>query len=92
MTLPLVLHYLCPAYISIAGLGAIAGAAMSSADSALLSAGSMFAHNIYRKILRKKVFDYIIQKLPGKMLLFQDHFKFSLCGLQLEVPVLLMLN
>ncbi|NXJ78832.1 SC5A7 protein, partial [Trogon melanurus] len=54
MILPLVLHYLCPTYISIAGLGAIAAAAMSSADSALLSAGSMFAHNIYRKILRKK--------------------------------------
>ncbi|XP_021263915.1 high affinity choline transporter 1-like [Numida meleagris] len=54
MILPFVLHYLCPAYISIAGLGAIAAAAMSSADSALLSAGSMFAHNIYRKILRKK--------------------------------------
>ncbi|NXE10912.1 SC5A7 protein, partial [Lophotis ruficrista] len=54
MILPLVLHYLCPAYISIAGLGAIAAASMSSADSALLSASSMFAHNIYRKILRKK--------------------------------------
>ncbi|XP_030317561.1 high affinity choline transporter 1-like [Calypte anna] len=54
MILPLVLHHLCPAHISIAGLGAIAAAAMSSADSALLSASSMFAHNIYRKILRKK--------------------------------------
>ncbi|XP_051500104.1 high affinity choline transporter 1-like [Apus apus] len=54
MILPLVLHYLCPTYISIAGLGAIAAAAMSSADSALLSASSIFAHNIYRKILRKK--------------------------------------
>ncbi|XP_062440813.1 high affinity choline transporter 1-like [Rhea pennata] len=54
MILPFVLHYLCPAYVSIAGLGAIAAAAMSSADSALLSASSMFAHNIYRKILRKK--------------------------------------
>uniref|UniRef100_A0A8B9F5Z4 High affinity choline transporter 1 n=1 Tax=Amazona collaria TaxID=241587 RepID=A0A8B9F5Z4_9PSIT len=57
MVLPLVLHYLCPAYISIVGLGAIAAAAMSSADSALLSAGSMFAHNIYRKILRKEATD-----------------------------------
>ncbi|XP_009904449.2 high affinity choline transporter 1 [Dryobates pubescens] len=54
MILPLVLHYLCPPYISLAGLGAIAAATMSSADSALLSASSMFAHNIYRKILRKQ--------------------------------------
>ncbi|XP_074839490.1 high-affinity choline transporter 1-like [Carettochelys insculpta] len=54
MILPLVLHYLCPTYISIGGLGAIAAAVMSSADSALLSASSMFAHNIYRKTLRKK--------------------------------------
>ncbi|XP_061199556.1 high affinity choline transporter 1-like [Neopsephotus bourkii] len=57
MVLPLVLHYLCPTRISIVGLGAIAAAAMSSADSALLSAGSMFAHNIYRKILRKEATD-----------------------------------
>uniref|UniRef100_A0A8D2KY23 Uncharacterized protein n=1 Tax=Varanus komodoensis TaxID=61221 RepID=A0A8D2KY23_VARKO len=35
--------------ISIVGLGAIAAAVMSSGDSALLSASSMFAHNIYRK-------------------------------------------
>ncbi|XP_048349988.1 high-affinity choline transporter 1-like [Sphaerodactylus townsendi] len=54
LILPLVLHYLCPTYISIGGLGAIAAAVMSSGDSALLSASSMFAHNIYRKILRKK--------------------------------------
>lgn len=63
MVLPFVLHYLCPAYVSIAGLGAIAAAAMSSADSALLSASSMFAHNIYRKILRKQVLGYSIQQL-----------------------------
>ncbi|XP_005149853.2 LOW QUALITY PROTEIN: high affinity choline transporter 1-like [Melopsittacus undulatus] len=57
MVLPLVLRYLCPAYISIVGLGAITAAGMSSADSALLSASSMFAHNIYRKILRKEATD-----------------------------------
>ncbi|XP_015265762.1 PREDICTED: high affinity choline transporter 1-like [Gekko japonicus] len=54
LILPLVLRYLCPTYVSIGGLGAIAAAVMSSGDSALLSASSMFAHNIYRKILRKK--------------------------------------
>ncbi|NXI58301.1 SC5A7 protein, partial [Chloroceryle aenea] len=71
MILPLVLHYLCPAYISIAGLGAIAAAAMSSADSALLSAGSMFAHNIYRKILRKKATEMeVLWAMRASMLVF----------------------
>ncbi|NWH71321.1 SC5A7 protein, partial [Piaya cayana] len=71
MILPLVLRHLCPAYISIAGLGAIAAAAMSSADSALLSAGSMFAHNIYRKILRKKATETeVLWALRTSMLVF----------------------
>ncbi|NWW74424.1 SC5A7 protein, partial [Climacteris rufus] len=71
MILPLVLYHLCPAYISIAGLGAIAAAAMSSADSALLSAGSMFAHNIYRKILRKKAAETeVLWAMRTSMLVF----------------------
>ncbi|XP_027533211.1 high affinity choline transporter 1-like isoform X2 [Neopelma chrysocephalum] len=71
MILPLVLHYLCPACISIAGLGAIAAATMSSADSALLSAGSMFAYNIYRKILRKKAAEIeVLWAMRTSMLVF----------------------
>ncbi|XP_063185384.1 high affinity choline transporter 1-like [Chroicocephalus ridibundus] len=71
MILPLVLHYLCPAYISVAGLGAVAAAAMSSADSALLSAGSMFAHNIYRKTLRKKATEVeVLWAMRTSMLVF----------------------
>ncbi|XP_067841648.1 high-affinity choline transporter 1-like [Heptranchias perlo] len=54
MILPIVLRYLCPSYISIFGIGAIAAAVMSSTDSSLLSSSSMFTHNIYRKILRPK--------------------------------------
>ncbi|XP_048389162.1 high-affinity choline transporter 1-like isoform X2 [Stegostoma tigrinum] len=54
MILPIVLRYLCPPYISIFGIGAIAAAVMSSTDSSLLSSSSMFTHNIYRKILRPK--------------------------------------
>ncbi|KAM8977823.1 high affinity choline transporter 1-like [Pelodytes ibericus] len=57
MILPLVLQYLCPTYVSVVGLGAIAAAVMSSADSSLLSASSMFAYNIYKKLLRKKASD-----------------------------------
>ncbi|XP_073439090.1 high affinity choline transporter 1-like [Dendrobates tinctorius] len=53
MILPVVLQYLCPIYVSVAGLGAVAAAVMSSADSALLSSSSMFGYNIYKRILRK---------------------------------------
>ena len=55
LTLPLVLQYLTPTAISFIGLGAISAAVMSSADSSVLSASSMFAYNIYKVIFRPKV-------------------------------------
>lgn len=49
--LPLVLNYLTPPWVSFFGLGAVSAAVMSSADSCILSASSMFTHNIYKAII-----------------------------------------
>ncbi|XP_069747246.1 high-affinity choline transporter 1-like isoform X2 [Narcine bancroftii] len=57
MILPLVLRYLCPSYIGFFGLGAISAAVMSSADSSILSASSMFTRNIYQCAFRHDATD-----------------------------------
>ncbi|KAM9032321.1 LOW QUALITY PROTEIN: high affinity choline transporter 1-like [Sarcophilus harrisii] len=57
MILPIVLQYLCPVYISFFGLGAVTAAVMSSADSSILSASSLFAQNIYQLLFRQNASD-----------------------------------
>ena len=58
----MVMQYLCPPWVSFIGLGAVSAAVMSSADSSILSASSMFARNIYKSIFRQKVITIMSQK------------------------------
>lgn len=55
MILPIALQHLCPFYVSLVGMGALAAAVMSSVDSALLSAASQLGRNIFKNIVYKKV-------------------------------------
>lgn len=51
LILPSVLAHLTPPAVATIGLGAVAAAVMSSVDSSILSAASLFAWNVYRPLL-----------------------------------------
>jgi high affinity choline transporter 7 len=50
--LPMIFRYVTPTATGLLGLAAIVGAVTSSYSSSILSAGSMFAWNVYRRLLR----------------------------------------
>lgn len=54
LILPWVLRYLTPSLIAILGLSAIAAAVMSSVDSSILSAASMFTWNVVRPFRKRE--------------------------------------
>lgn len=57
LVLPYVLAHLTPPVVAALGLGAVAAAVMSSVDSSILSASSMFVWNVYRPLLRSAAHD-----------------------------------
>lgn len=65
MILPIVLQHLCPPFVSFFGLGAVSAAVMSSADSSILSASSMFARNIYQMAFRQSVSPLVQEHKQG---------------------------
>ncbi len=54
-TLPWVIRYMTPGWVALLGLGAVAAAVMSSADSSMLSASSMAGWNVYRPLLNPQI-------------------------------------
>ena len=50
--LPLIFTFVVPPVIGLLGLAAIVGAVTSSFSSSILSAGSMFAWNVWRRLLK----------------------------------------
>ncbi|GAA6225183.1 high affinity choline transporter 1-like [Lates japonicus] len=54
MILPIALQHLCPVYISLVAIGALAASVMSSVDSALLSVASQVGRNIFKNIIYKR--------------------------------------
>lgn len=53
--LPIVFQHLCPHYVSLVGIGALAAAVMSSVDSVLLSAASQLGRNLFKNVVYKQV-------------------------------------
>ncbi|XP_075967818.1 high affinity choline transporter 1-like isoform X5 [Anarhichas minor] len=70
MILPIALQHLCPFYISLIGMGALASSVMSSVDSALLSSASQLGRNIFKNIFYKGASEkLIIIVVKGSILL-----------------------
>ncbi|MEM1067376.1 MAG: sodium:solute symporter family protein [Planctomycetota bacterium] len=70
MILPYVLRYLTPPIVATIGLGAVAAAVMSSVDSSILSASSMFAWNVYRPLFRPSASDRELRIVIRAAILF----------------------
>jgi Na+/pantothenate symporter len=70
-------------WVSFFGLGAVSAAVMSSADSCILSASSMFTHNIYKAIVYPSVWQKqtIVKNVLCKNLNFKHSTYYRLVDL-----------
>ncbi|XP_077388570.1 high-affinity choline transporter 1-like [Festucalex cinctus] len=92
MIMPIALQQLTPHYISIVGISSITAAVMSSVDSFILSAVSLFVSNIYKSILRTTASDKEIQWAIRVMMLFLGLLGTSLAFLNVSIMALWVLG
>jgi len=69
LVLPYVLRYLTPPIVALVGLTAVAAAVMSSVDSSILSASTLFSWNVYRPLFRKSADDLDTRKVTRAAIL-----------------------
>ncbi|XP_057705633.1 high-affinity choline transporter 1-like [Corythoichthys intestinalis] len=85
LIMPITLQQLTPNYISIIGISATAAAVMSTIDSLLLSAVSLFVSSIYKSILRTKASDREVQWVIKGAVLFTGLVGSSLAFLEVSI-------
>jgi high affinity choline transporter 7 len=67
-TLPWVIRHLTPAWVAMIGLGAVAAAVMSSADSSILSASSMASWNVFRPLVNPSITSTQLSRLVKRII------------------------